>query len=152
VKRPIDIEASLPFQIIRLANLFGTNFYKSAPKIERELSLTEWRIMMTLAFHPGISAIEVCRHTGYSEVNVSRALKNMLKRGLVLRGRDPDDRRRTQLKLAAAGLRTYNRLRPMAESSISGLSRSISPSREENLRHSISTLIEVMSGVIDKNK
>ena len=148
IKNPIDIDSSVPFRVVRLANLFGTNFDRFASNRENKISLTEWRVMMTLAFHPGIPAISVCRHTGYSEVNVSRALSRMQERGWIQRTRDPDDRRKTQLELTSAGAAIYNQLQPTAESSIAGLTARISPAQEKQLHRHLDKFIEIMEDII----
>jgi len=148
VKKPIDIDSSIPFRIVRLANLFGTNFDRFASSRKNKISLTEWRVMMTLAFHPGISAIGACRYTGYSEVNVSRALSRMQERGWVNRTRDPHDRRKTQWELTPAGAMIYNQLQPLAEASIADLTAQISPSQEKQLHRYFDKFIEIMEDII----
>ncbi len=141
---PIDIDVSLPFSVIRLANLFGRNFYQNQTKAKHGLSLSEWRIMMTLACHPGISAIEVCHFTGYTEVNMSRALKRLKAAGRVRSERDTKDRRRTKLDLTPEGVELYERLRPMATASISGLASDLTPAERKQLRRFLGLLTEKM--------
>jgi DNA-binding MarR family transcriptional regulator len=144
VKNPINIDTSLPFKLVRLANLFGKNFYLTQSKVDYGLSLTEWRIMMALANHPNISAIDVCYYTGYTEVNISRAMKRMQKAGLISRTRDQNDRRRSILELTSSGADLYNKIKPIATASISDLTTSLSSSQEQQLHRYIDLLVHTM--------
>lgn len=145
---PINIDASLPFRIIRLANLFGTNYDRSVFQSGIKLSVTEWRVMMTLAFHPGINAIDVCRYTGYSEVNVSRALSRMKERGWVYRESDPNDRRKYRLELTTTGSELYNDLEPKGRASIADLKSQLSPSVERQIHKILDKFIKIMEGIV----
>lgn len=144
IKDPIKIDESMPFKLVRLANLFGKNFYQSQSKADYGLSLTEWRILMTLAYYRDITAIEVCYHTGYTEVNVSRALKRLQKAGIVSKIRDLNDRRRYMLGLTPTGISLYNKIKVVAEDSVSGLMASLSISQEKQLHRYIDLLVQTM--------
>lgn len=150
INNPINIDSSLPFRITRLANLFGSNYDRSVFQRGIKLSVTEWRAMMTLAFHPGIYAIDVCRYTGYSEVNVSRALSRMNERGWVYRESDPNDRRKYRLELTAAGAELYNDLEPKARTSIADLKSQLSPSAERQVHKYLDKFIKIMEGIVSR--
>jgi len=148
INNPINIDSSLPFRIIRLANLFGTNYDRSVFQHGIKLSVTEWRVMMTLAFHPSIYAIDVCRYTGYSEVNVSRALSRMNERGWIYREPDPYDRRKYRLELTTAGADLYNGIEPNARTSIADLKSQLSPSAERQVHKYLDKFIKIMEDII----
>ena len=54
--------------------------------------------MMILAEYPGVSADEVCRRTKIEKSVVSRAVSRLLKRHLINREMDENDRRRSRLQ------------------------------------------------------
>ena len=83
---------------------------------EREfgLSIPEWRVMAVLARYPDLSAIEVGERTAMDKVAVSRAVQSLLARRRLTRGYDRIDKRRSMLRLSAAGQSVYKRVAPLA--------------------------------------
>ncbi|MDP6024713.1 MAG: winged helix DNA-binding protein, partial [Pseudomonadales bacterium] len=94
--------------------------------------------------------IDVCRYTGYSEVNVSRALSRMNERGWVYRESDPNDRRKYRLELTAAGAELYNDLEPKARTSIADLKSQLSPSAERQVHKYLDKFIKIMEGIVSR--
>ena len=78
------------------------------------ISMPEWRIMMILAEYPEVSADEVCRRTKIEKSVVSRAVARLLKRHLINRDVDENDRRRSVLRLSETGLSVYDEVMPIA--------------------------------------
>lgn len=103
-RAPLD--ASLFFKLIRVVNLTARPFHEHVGK-QHALRLTEWRVMMVLASHPGIAATEVADLTGLDKMTVSRALAGLQRRGRLRREDDPADQRRSRLYLTPAGQRLY---------------------------------------------
>jgi DNA-binding MarR family transcriptional regulator len=67
-----------------------------------------------LARFPGISAAEVATQTRMDAVAVSRAVTRLLRAGRIRRSVAADDRRRSILKLSAAGEAVYREIAPVA--------------------------------------
>jgi DNA-binding MarR family transcriptional regulator len=78
------------------------------------LSIPEWRVVAVLARFPGISAAEVATQTRMDAVAVSRAVTRLLRDGRIRRSVAADDRRRSILKLSAAGESVYREIAPVA--------------------------------------
>jgi DNA-binding MarR family transcriptional regulator len=70
--------------------------------------------MAVLARFPDLSAIEVAERTAMDKVAVSRAVQGLLSSKRVLRAYDKGDRRRSILRLSAAGQAVYTRVAPLA--------------------------------------
>ena len=109
----LDLETFLPYRLSIVSNrtsqaiarIYGDRF---------DLSVTEWRVMAVLGPSPGLSANEVAERTAMDKVAVSRALARLVESGRVIRGVADDDRRRSVLRLSAAGRRIYAQVVPMA--------------------------------------
>jgi len=78
------------------------------------LSVNEWRIMAVLGEYPGASADEVSVKIQTEKSIVSRALQRLLKRHLVLREVDDEDRRRQNLSLTKTGVDIYRQVVPVS--------------------------------------
>ncbi len=109
----LTLERYLPYRLSilsnrisgRIAETYGDKF---------ALSVTEWRIMAVLGEYPGISADAVSLKTQIEKSILSRAISKLLQRHLLDREFDPNDKRRSQLRLTETGQSVYDEIVPVA--------------------------------------
>lgn len=77
------------------------------------LSVSEWRVLVVLGTTNVFSASEIVERSSVTKVNVSRATKNLQKRGLLKRDINGSDKRRAALRLTAEGKEIYTALVPL---------------------------------------
>jgi len=77
------------------------------------LSVSEWRVVVTLGTNNVFSASEIVERSSVTKVNVSRATKSLHKRGLLKRDINGTDKRRAALRLTAEGKEIYTTLVPL---------------------------------------
>ena len=110
---PSQLEHFLPYRLSILSNTISQTIaddYQS----RHDLSVTEWRVMAVLARFEGLSAREVAERTAMDKVAVSRALARLVAAGRVDRTVHDNDKRRSVLKLSAAGWAIHDDVAPMA--------------------------------------
>jgi DNA-binding MarR family transcriptional regulator len=109
----LHLDRFIPYRLSVLANTVSMSI---AAAYEREfgLSIPQWRVLAVLARYPNLSAIEVAERTAMDKVAVSRAVQGLLSSKRVLRAYDKGDRRRSILRLSAAGQAVYTRVAPLA--------------------------------------
>ena len=137
-RKPLQLEAFLPYRLSLLSNavsgaiaaVYGDKF---------AISMPEWRIMMILAEYPDVSADEVCRRTKIEKSVVSRAVARLLKRHLINRDIDEEDRRCSILRLSETGLSVYDEVMPIARDYEAKLLKGVT--RKE---------LEMFNSIIDK--
>jgi DNA-binding MarR family transcriptional regulator len=112
-KSRIDLERFLPYRLSVLTNLVS-GAIASVYEERFELTIPEWRVIAVLARFPGLSAAEVAAHTRMDAVAVSRAVTRLLRAGRIRRSIAADDRRRSILRLSAAGESVYREIAPVA--------------------------------------
>jgi len=113
LQQPLRLETFLPYRLSLLSNaVSGAIAREYGDKFA--ISMPEWRILMILAEYPGIAADEVCRRTKIEKSVVSRAVARLLKRHLVHRDLNANDRRRSILRLSKTGLSVYDEVMPIA--------------------------------------
>jgi DNA-binding MarR family transcriptional regulator len=78
------------------------------------ISVAEWRVLATLGERRQMQARDIARHTNMDKVRVSRAVRQLTDRGLLLREVLANDNRAALLRLSAAGQRLYRRIVPEA--------------------------------------
>ena len=113
-RKPLKLEYFLPFRLSLLSNTVSANI-AATYQDKFAISMSEWRIMAILAEYPDLSADEVCQRTQIEKSVVSRAVARLLKRHMIIRQIDDDDRRRSILRLSETGLSIYNEVMPIAE-------------------------------------
>src|SRR5215510_12237391 len=85
-----------------VSNRISRAFYADI-EARHGISLPEWRVMLTLARHPGMAAMAVAALWGMDKMAISRAVRRLERRNLVRRTPAPDDRRRWVLELTPEG-------------------------------------------------
>lgn len=112
-KNRIDLERFLPYRLSVLTNLVS-GAIASVYEERFGLTIPEWRVIAVLARFPGLSAAEVAANTRMDAVAVSRAVTRLLRDGRIRRSIAADDRRRSVLRLSAAGESVYREIAPIA--------------------------------------
>ncbi|MEH6473815.1 MAG: MarR family transcriptional regulator [Halopseudomonas sp.] len=78
------------------------------------LSVAEWRIILTLANRPNATAMEISTRWAMEKMTVSRAIRHLEELGWIQRHVKADDRRSYDLTLTAEGLKIYDQVLPVA--------------------------------------
>ena len=109
----IDSKASLPlehwigyrFSLIsaRLGN-YVAQMYAS----RHDLTMPAWRSLAVIARYQPLTAKQLAMLTSSDAFKVARAIELLVRRGLIRRDVDKDDRRRASLRLTAQGRKIYN--------------------------------------------
>jgi len=109
----LELENFLPYRLSILAQLVSESLHDlyAAPF---DLTVTQWRVMAALGRFAPLTASEVGARIVMDKVAVSRAVAGLMKRGLIERATDRDDRRRASLRLSARGRAMHARIVPMA--------------------------------------
>lgn len=109
-----ELHQFLPCRLAELSN----SIVRSVAELFEEsydLSITEWKVMVTVARHPGLSAVAVAQFAGLDTVAVSRAVTKLMDAGRIHREFGLEDRRRSILKLSDDGLALYEEVLPLAK-------------------------------------
>ncbi|MCZ6861480.1 MAG: MarR family winged helix-turn-helix transcriptional regulator [Alphaproteobacteria bacterium] len=124
-----------------VSNLIGRAFF---PEIASkwDLSLAEWRIVLTLAHRPGASAAEITALWGMEKMAVSRAARRLERTGRVDRTSDPKDGRRFTLSLTQAGRALFVEVEPSATARYHEIIAVLDRSEREALHSALTKLIE----------
>lgn len=109
----LDLEHFLPYRLSVLSNRVSRAIARMYSQ-RFALGVTEWRVMAVLGRYPELSANEVAQRTAMDKVAVSRAVAGLIDAGRVRRTIHGDDRRRSVLRLSAAGYRIYDQIAPLA--------------------------------------
>ncbi len=109
----LRLPAFVPFRLNRLADAVSEHLaaiYRGRSSLE----VPEWRIIATVGQERGCTAQFIAASTRMHKTRVSRAIAQLLARGLIERAASPQDRRALQLRLSVAGRRLYAQLVPLA--------------------------------------
>lgn len=104
-----NADEAITFQVSVLSNLIGRPFYAAVGR-NTGISLNDWRLMIAIANHPGMSQAEIVHATGFNKSNVSRQLNNLSK--YVRLEPHPVDNRKQSVYLTDAGWETYRQSIP----------------------------------------
>ena len=96
------------YQLWVLSNLTAKPFPRFGARFQ--MNLTHWRVMLTVADHPGITAQALSDYSGLDKMIVSRAVRGLEEQGRLVREGDEADRRLRHLSLTADGWDVYGRI------------------------------------------
>lgn len=113
-KSDLHLDVFLPYRLSYLTNMISQDLAKLYTE-KHGIAHTEWRVMAVLGISSGVSAAFVAEKTAMDKVAVSRAIKNMIKEGLVSREFASEDKRRSQLSLSEHGQKTYEKIVPLVQ-------------------------------------
>jgi DNA-binding MarR family transcriptional regulator len=130
------LEHFLPYRLSILSNTVSNTIAREYRDLFG-LSIPEWRVMAVLGRFGPLSASGACARTAMDKVTVSRAVARLIEQNLVKRETDPNDRRRSILKLTARGARTHRQIVPIARGRESELAAALT----QKERRSLDTLL-----------
>lgn len=122
----LELENFLPYRLSVLAQLVSSALHDlyTGPF---DLTVTQWRVMAALGRFAPLTASDVGQRIVMDKVAVSRAVAGLMKRGLVERATDRNDRRRASLRLSARGRTMHARIVPLARNYEERLYAALSP-------------------------
>ena len=122
----LELENFLPYRLSILAQIVSESLHDLYAE-PFGLSVTQWRVMAALGRFAPLTASDVGQRIVMDKVAVSRAVTALLKRRLVERATDRDDRRRATLRLSARGQALHARIVPVALQYERSLHEALSP-------------------------
>ena len=108
----LKLQQFLPFRLNRVAAEVS-NALSETYRTHYALDIPQWRVMATLGADEPLYAQDIVRSTRTHKSTISRAVAELVDRGLVERVTAPEDARAIQLRLTAAGRDTYAALVPV---------------------------------------
>jgi DNA-binding MarR family transcriptional regulator len=109
----LQLASFTPFRLNRLA----TGVSEQLAQIYKQrfgLEIPEWRVIATVGPLWTCTAQHIADTTRMHKTRVSRAIAHLVKRGLVERACNADDRREMELRLTKAGRELYAEIVPVA--------------------------------------
>jgi DNA-binding MarR family transcriptional regulator len=121
------------------SNLIGRAFYGPI-EARHHLSVQQWRILLTLAQHPGATAVDIIARWALQPMSVSRAIRELEQRGLIVRRIGSSDRRSQELFLTRKGQRVYDAVVPDANARYHDIVDCLPPAERARLARALLVL------------
>jgi DNA-binding MarR family transcriptional regulator len=132
LEAPFDLYRHLPFRVATLTNLLALD-RDLAIRHASALGLRELRVLLNIGSYMPILAADIAYQTRLDTVTVSRAVKSLLKQGLIALREDPTDRRSQILTLTPAGRAEYRRVAKVLAARDRALERVLSTAERAQL-------------------
>ncbi len=123
-----------------LSNRIGQAFHDEVVAANG-LTLAEWRVILTLAHAPGMTAAEITDRWAMDKMAINRAIRRLERAGRLSRRRRTDDRRSYALTLTPAGRRLYRKVVPTANARYRDLVACLTAEEQAALRTALAKLI-----------
>lgn len=143
-----DTPLASAWRINFLANFFTGPIYRD---IGAQFGLTRpgFVILYSLSQQPGLVARDICLVTGLPKNSISRAVSELLARGLVRRETDSVDRRAKVLTLTREGNALLDQVVPQFEARQSAMNRALTPDEARMFDELLMKIIYAMPGWVE---
>ncbi len=109
----LSLQQFLPYRLSALANRISQSLAVKYSK-QYGISVQEWRILAVLGEETKLSAVAITNRIAMDKVAVSRAVKRLIEKDLVIKHLDNKDQRSHELALTTKGVEMYQKLVPIA--------------------------------------
>ena len=112
-KQILDLQQFLPYSLTNIAMQMSEQFSELYQQ-QFNLTVPQWRVIANLAQYGECSAKELCDMAQMDKSTVSRAVKSLLSRELIVAKANPTDKRASLLSLSAGGIALHEQIVPLA--------------------------------------
>ncbi len=109
----LSIDNFLPYRLVLVARKVS-ECLSEVYKEEFGITISEWRILAHLGEYKGLNAKSIGERAGMDKSMVSRAIKQMQDKGLLVKKKNEEDSRANNLVLSDEGLALYHKVVPKA--------------------------------------
>ncbi len=109
----LSLQQFLPYRLSVLSNRISDSLANKYRK-RFGINVHEWRILSALGEEKKLSAVAITNRIAMDKVTVSRAVKRLIEKGLIIKGLDSKDQRSYALALSVDGIKMYQQLVPIA--------------------------------------
>jgi len=110
--------------------------------VSAETTSVQFAVLIVLDQHPRASQRDLGRVLDLDRSTIADLVARMIRRGLIERERDTDDRRRNTLQLTPAGRSELTRLRPRVQAIEPALTGGLTPAERGELRRLLYLMLE----------
>jgi len=135
----LSLQQFLPYRLSALANRISQSL---AAKYSKRFGINvhEWRILAALGEEGELTAVAITNRIAMDKVTVSRAVKRLIEKGLIIKCLDINDQRSHELALSKNGLTMYLQLVPIALEHEKTLTANLSKKEKSDLLKLLKTL------------
>ena len=135
----LSLQQFLPYRLSALANRISQSLAVKYSK-QYGVSVQEWRILAALGEETKLSAVGITNRIAMDKVAVSRAVKRLIEKDLIIKHLDDNDQRSHELSLSAQGVDIYQKLVPIALKHEQQVTANLTKKEKESLLKLLSKL------------
>ncbi|MBN9063414.1 MAG: hypothetical protein BGP06_10000 [Rhizobiales bacterium 65-9] len=147
----LELDRFLPYRLNVLAALTSDGVARLYSR-QFGVSIPEWRIVATLGEHVKLTAHAIGAHSHMHKTKVSRAVGDLISRGVVRREINKDDLREAFLSLTAEGRAIYEGIAPLALSYEVRLVEGLNDVERAAVNDAVATLTRRSRALLDEIK
>lgn len=136
---------SLPMTLLLAREAVMNRFRGSLHRFD--VTEQQWRVLRAVQAMPGIEITELAKATSLLAPSLSRILRDLEARGLVLRRQSPSDMRRALISLAPDGERLIQAIAPYSEAAYAEIWETYGPERMEELQRLLKELADRLNAL-----
>ena len=140
----LDLQQFLPYSLTNIAMQMSEQFSELYQQ-QFNLTVPQWRVIANLAQYGECGAKELCDMAQMDKSTVSRAVKSLLSRELIVAKANPTDKRASLLSLSAGGIALHEQIVPLANEWQARLVSGLDSQALQQFMDTLSTLSEQLN-------
>ncbi len=146
----MELHNFLPYQLSVLSNKVSTGiakFYRD----QHGINVPEWRVLVILSATNHQTAKDLANHSHMDKVKISRTMKSLVTKGLIVERTCKEDARARRYNLTINGRQLINEVKPKALAFENELIKSLSTTELKAFQKCITTLNQQVDKITSKN-
>ena len=138
-KTPLPLENWIGYRFSLISARLG-NFVAPMYASRHDLTMPAWRSLAVIARHQPLTASQLATRTSSDAFKVARAIELLVRRGLIRRDIDKNDRRRASLRLTTGGRKIYRDIEKFVVRVENELASALDANELATMRHCLDKL------------
>lgn len=143
---------NIGFLLNSTTSALNTLMQRTLTKENIDVPFEQLKLLMYISFNPGVNQQEICIQLGKAKPGISRLVDGLVKKELVERKENPNDRRNTQLFPTPNGLAMRERFYPIGLGNLNGLESLLGREESEELKKHLVALKEIILNKLKEDK
>lgn len=140
----IPLNENLGYLLNVTTNAINTLMQRKLTQAGIEVPLEQLKLLMFISKNAGVNQQMICAAVNKAKPGISRLVDGLVKKGLIERKEDPNDRRNKLHFITPAGLEVRDSFYPLAIKNLAMLEAELGPETSAELKHHLIAIKEII--------
>ncbi|MBD78384.1 MAG: hypothetical protein CL840_05660 [Crocinitomicaceae bacterium] len=151
MKKP-DLNNNIGYLFNTVTNALNTFMQREITQHDIEVPFEQLKLLMFISFHEGVNQQLICSKMNKAKPGISRLVDSLVKKKLVDRREDQEDRRNKKLFATEKGIELRNRFYPIGFSNLQSIESELGEQESAELKKHLIAIKEIILNRLNTEK